>query len=217
MKKGKLIVIEGSDSSGKATQTKILVNRLKEEGKKVISITFPQYSSFYGRMISKYLRGKYGNPHQINSYLVSLLYAQDRLLVKDKLINWLKQGKVVIADRYLTSNQIYQTAKISKNEEKEKFLGWLDKLEYSQNKLSRPDLVLYLHVPLSVVIKWKEKRVRQADHKFDVTYFKKVERQAKALTKKFKSWRMINCVEGKRVLFKKEVAEKIWGEVKKII
>lgn len=217
MKKGKLIVIEGLDSSGKATQAKLLLKRLKANGKRASLIAFPQYTSFYGRMISNYLRGEYGRPHQINPYLVSLIYAQDRLQFREKLINELNQGKIIIADRYTSANQIYQTAKISSKKEKEKFLRWLDRLEYDRNKLPRPDLVLYLYVPLSVVLFWKKKRRRQASHRFNQAYFKKVEAQAKALTKKFKNWKMIKCTDGKRIFSKQEIAEKIWEEVKKIL
>lgn len=217
MKKGKLIVIDGSDSSGKATQRKLLVQRLKKEGFKVRDIIFPQYSSFYGKMISRYLRGEFGRPDKINPYLISVLYAQDRLLVKNKLINWLRQGKIVIADRYVSANKIHQTAKITSKKEKEKFLKWLDKLEYNLCDLPRPDLVLYLHVPLSVVLKWKKKRKRQADHKFNINYFKKVETQAKALAKRYKNWKMIKCAKDTKIFSKEEIAEKVWGEVKRII
>jgi dTMP kinase len=217
MPQGKLIVIDGSDSSGKATQRKLLVKKLKEKGFKVQDIVFPQYTSFYGRIISRYLKGEFGNPHEINPYLVSLLYAQDRLLARNKLNNYLKQGRIVIADRYVSANQIHQTAKITSKKEKEKFLKWLDKLEYDLHNLPHPDLVLYLYVPLKVLIKWKKKRKRQGDHKFNLKYFRKVEFQAKTLTKKYRNWRMIKCVEDTKIFSKKEIAEKIWGEVKKII
>ncbi len=217
MKKGKLIVIDGSDSSGKATQTKLLVNRLKKEGKKITTIAFPQYNSFYGKMISRYLRGEFGSPHKINPYLVSLLYAHDRLLVKDKLIKWLKQGKIIIADRYVSANKIHQTTKVTSRKEREKYLAWLDKLEYDLDKLPRPNLVLYLYVPLKVIVSWKKKRKRQADHKFDINYFKKVEAQAKSLAKKYKNWKMIKCAQDTKIFSKKEIAEEAWKEVEKII
>jgi len=217
MKKGKLIVIDGSDSSGKATQAKLLVNRLKKEGKKITTVTFPQYNSFYGKMISRYLRGEFGSPHKINPYLVSLLYAYDRLLVKDKLIKWLKQGKIIIADRYVSANKIHQTTKIASKKEKEKYLAWLDKLEYDLCRLPHPDLVLYLYVPLKVLLKWKRKRIRQASHKFNNKYFKRVEAQAKSLARKYKNWKMIKCAQDTKIFSKKEIAEEVWKEINKII
>ena len=217
MFRGKLIVIDGSDSSGKATQRKLLVDKLKKEGFKVQEIIFPQYTSFYGKMISRYLRGEFGEPSKVNPYLISLFYAQDRALARNKLIKWLRQGKIVVADRYISANQIHQTAKLASKKEKERFLKWLDRLEYGLCYLPHPDLVLYLSVPLRVLLQWKKKRKRQLNHKFNVKYFKKVEIQAKSLAKRYKNWRMIECVENKKVLSRKEIAEKIWKKVKEII
>jgi len=218
MKKGKLIVIDGSDSSGKATQTKLLVNRLKKEGKKIATIAFPQYNSFYGKMVKRYLAGDFGKANKVSPYLASILYAGDRLLFKDRLEKWLKEGRIVIVDRYVSANKIHQTAKIKLKKEKEKFLTWLDKLEYNIHVIPRPNLVLYLNVPLKVLLAWKRKRGRKPDiHESDIQYLKKVEAQAKSLAKKYKNWKMIKCAQDTKIFFKKEIAEEAWKEVKKII
>jgi len=222
--KGKLIVIEGLDSSGKATQTKLLVKRLKKEGMSCTFVSFPRYySSFYGQMVARYLRGEFGKINTIHPYLASLLYTWDRYFFKEKLKKWLQQGKIVIADRYTTANMLYQGAKLKSKKEKDYFLKWLSNLEYKIHGLPLPDKVIYLYVLLKIVLQWKKKKGKRRYlknkkdiHEINITYLRKVEAQALVLAKKYR-WSKIDCIKKGHVLSKKEVAEEVWKIVKKII
>lgn len=225
IKKGKLIVIDGSDSSGKATQTARLVAQLKKEGYKVATIDFPRYyDSFYGKMIARYLRGEFGPVDKVNPYFASLLYAGDRFLFRDKIKNWLNAGRIVIVDRYVSANMIHQTAKLKKEKEKNEFLKWLETLEFEINKIPRPDLVIYLYVPVKILLELKKRRkgkkyLKKAKdiHETNVWYLKKVEEQALALARRFRDWKMINCVKAGQLLEIETIHREIFELVKNVL
>ncbi|PIZ57474.1 thymidylate kinase, partial [bacterium (Candidatus Torokbacteria) CG_4_10_14_0_2_um_filter_35_8] len=145
MKKGKLIVIEGADGSGKATQTGLLIKRLKKEIFDVRTMDFPRYyDSVYGDMVGRFLKGEYGTLKEINPYLAAILYALDRKAAQPQLIDWLHLGKIVVANRYVSSNQAHQASRIETLEDRKKFLRWLDTLEYGIHSLPRPDILFFL-------------------------------------------------------------------------
>ena len=220
-KKGQLIVIEGLDGTGKATQTRLLIRRLKKEGFSTAVLNFPQYQTFWGKIVAQYLRGEFGQVDKINSYFASLLYAFDRWQVKNKIKDWLKTGKIIIANRYSTSNFLYQTVKLKKKKEKEKFLKWLPKIEYQTFDLPKPDLVIYLKTPYYLgkkLLKKKKKRKYLKGEKFDhheksSNFLKMVEKNSSFLIKKY-HWQIISCLKNGKILPKKEIAEKIWLIVK---
>jgi dTMP kinase len=212
--KGKLIVFEGLDGSGKTTQVKILFKKLKKLGYKAVIYDFPQYSNFFGKLIDKYLSGEFGEINKANPYFISLLYAFDRWQIKEELKKDLKD-KIVIADRYSTSNFIYQGAKIKNKKEKEKFFKWLENLEFKILGLPIPDLVLYLKVPYKISQKLIKNRKKDL-HERSISYLKKVEKNSSYLIKKY-NWKVIKSVKKNRILPKKEIAEKIWQIVKNYI
>src|SRR3989344_5328339 len=147
MKKGKLIVIEGADGSGKATQTALLKAYLEQKNYPVETIDFPRYwGSFHGKTIARYLKGEFGGVDSVNPYLISLAYSLDRATAKREMNTWLREGKIVLANRYATSNMAHQAAKLPERK-REHFLNWLMELEYKVNKIPKEDLVIYLHVP----------------------------------------------------------------------
>lgn len=148
MNKGKLIVIEGVDASGKETQTALLYEALKERGIKVRRITFPDYESPSSALVKMYLGGDFGtDPGSVNPYAASLMYALDRYAsYKTKWGGWLEEGGWIVADRYVTSNVIYQAAKLGAPEEKRDFILWLEDIEYGKLGLPRPDRVLFLNM-----------------------------------------------------------------------
>ena len=130
-KQGKLIVIDGTDGSGKATQTELLVKALKNEGRKVKIIDFPDYySNFFGKFIGHCLSEQYYNFVKVHPKIVSVLYAADRFESKDKIKKWLKEGNIVIANRYTSANQIHQGGKIANLKKRENFIKWLAEIEY---------------------------------------------------------------------------------------
>lgn len=120
---GKLIVIDGIDGAGKATQTKLLLERLEKRGYKTATMDFPQYyDNFFGKLIGRFQNGEFGDAPTMSPYLASVLYAADRWESKIKIENWLDEGRIVVLDRYVSANQIHQGGKISDFNEKKNFL-----------------------------------------------------------------------------------------------
>ena len=149
---GQLIIIEGGDGSGKATQTAKLLERLQAEGYKARSVSFPNYDSPAAEPIKMYLRGDFGKEaSSVNAYVASTLYAIDRFAsFRQDWQRFYEDGGIIIADRYTTSNMVHQMIKYTDMEERKTFLHWLDLLEYDQYGLPRPDAVILLDMPLSL-------------------------------------------------------------------
>lgn len=146
---GKLIIIEGGDGSGKATQTKKLWERLKDEGYLARKVEFPNYTSPSSELVKMYLRGDFGkDPNSVNPYAASTFYAVDRYSsFKLEWESFYQRGGIILADRYTTSNMVHQAAKIKDSMEWEDYLSWLKDFEYRLMGLPQPDLVLYLNMP----------------------------------------------------------------------
>ena len=152
---GKLIVIEGTDSSGKETQTKLLFERLEKEGKKIKKISFPNYDSPACEPVKMYLAGEFGdNAVEVNPYPISTMYAIDRYASFKK--DWGKfyeDNGIIITDRYTTSNMVHQASKIEDEKKKDEYLKWLIELEYEKMELPKPDMVIFLNMPTDMAIK----------------------------------------------------------------
>jgi dTMP kinase len=144
--RGKLIAIEGIDGSGKRTQVKLLEHALMTRGHEVYSTGFPQYDSWFGKMVGKFLNGELGPLESVDPHFTALLYAGDRFEAKPKLESALNAGKIVLADRYIASNLAHQVARAPAAKRAE-FLSWIEHLEYEIYGLPRENLVLYLRVP----------------------------------------------------------------------
>lgn len=149
--KGKLIVIDGTDGSGKATQVARIKERLGNEGVAVQSLDFPRYyDNFFGKFIGEALKGDYGDWAGIHPKIASVMYANDRAESAPQIRQWLEEGNVVILDRYVSSNQIHQGGKINDSEERKEFLAWLDTMEHEILGIPRPDAILYLDVSVKI-------------------------------------------------------------------
>ncbi|MBD3204080.1 dTMP kinase [Candidatus Woesearchaeota archaeon] len=219
---GKLIVIEGNDSSGKQTQTDLLIKQLSAKGFKVKEADFPQYyTSHFGELIAKYLRGELGDIKHISPYFSTLLYAQDRFEAKKKLRNWLKKGNIVISNRYVPSNKAYGAARLTSKKEQSEFIAWIDTLEYKINKIPRPDLIVYLKVPLQIAQDWittKKKRdylkgEEKDIHEKNLNYLKNVEKIYDSLSEN-ENWAEIDCIKQGRILNEQEIHKKVWKVIK---
>lgn len=143
---GKLIAIEGIDGSGKRTQVELLAKALIAGGHAVYSTGFPQYDSWFGKMVGQFLNGDFGALETVDPHFSALLYAGDRFEAKPRLEAALTQGKIVLVDRYIGSNLAHQTAR-TKETDRPAFTSWIEHLEYSIYNLPRETMVLYLRVP----------------------------------------------------------------------
>lgn len=215
-RKGKLIVIDGGDGSGKTTQANLLVDYLKDKGLKVKYYDFPRYySSFHGRLVGRFLAGEFGNLDSVSPYLASLAYALDRASVKEEMEEWLAKGGIVICNRYVTSSMAHQSARLPEKE-REKFINWIDELEYRQHKMPRPDLVIYLYVPWKIGLELTAKKANKRGYvkgadiaEKDIKHRQKAEKIYLYLARSQKNWVKIDCVKNKKILPVEEINKKI--------
>lgn len=222
---GKLIVIEGTDSSGKETQTKRLFEKLEEKGLKVKKISFPNYDSPACEPVKMYLAGAFGeDAMKVNPYPVSTMYAIDRYAsFKTDWEKFYNEDGIIVTDRYVTSNMVHQASKIRDLDEKKKYLNWLEDLEYEKMGIPRPDLVIFLNMPTEMAVKLMEARKNKITgekkkdiHEKDTSYLKKSYDNACDIAKKY-NWQEIKCVENKRLKTIEEIGEEIYTLVKEIL
>lgn len=226
MRKGKLIVLDGTDGSGKGTHSKILVQRLKKEGYNVAYIDFPQYGNYSAAFVERYLRGEYGTAKEVDAYTASLFYAIDRFAAKKKLEKWLSDGKIIIANRYVSASQIHQAGKIEKTKDLNTYLQWLDDLEYIKFGIPKPDLVLFLNVPAILnqkLVDLKSQRSYLAKgqkrdiHEADLEHLQNAYKRACSLVKKYPYWKEIVMTKKGEILPRDINAQTIWKEVQKLL
>ena len=193
---GKLIVLEGSDGSGKATQTSRLFERLQNLGIRTMRVSFPNYESESSALIKMYLRGDFGaTAEAVNPYAASTFYAVDRFASFQTWKNFYSGDGIVLADRYTGSNMAHQSAKIKRKAEREKFLNWVDDFEFKKLQLPRPDLTFFLDMPPEIAEMLRRKRGREDIHEADAIYMKKSYAAYKEIAKKF-DWKTIDCTAG---------------------
>lgn len=203
MKKGTFIVLDGNDGSGKATQAKMLVESLQKSGTDAIKVDFPAYDkNFFGAFTGECLAGQHGDFLHMDPKLASLPYALDRFESSKEICAALARGEVVIADRFTSANQIHQGGKIIDEKEREAFIAWLDKMEHEILGIPRPNLILYLRVPVEISVKLlQEKRARKNQHlavgrdivEEDRSYLERSHETADWLATQQSNWRIVDC------------------------
>ncbi|HXX19427.1 MAG TPA: hypothetical protein VEJ46_08490 [Candidatus Acidoferrum sp.] len=146
--RGKFIVLEGIDGSGKRTQLDALALAFARRGVAFSQISFPNYDGFFGKLVARYLNGEFGSLAAVDPHFSALLYAGDRLESKPAIETALASGKVLLSDRYIGSNLAHQGARVPR-ERRGNFLAWLKQLEYEVYALPAEDLVVYLRVPVA--------------------------------------------------------------------
>ena len=162
MHQGKLIVLEGTDGSGKGTQQALLAKRLIAEGLSVETISFPQYGTKSCGPVEEYLNGGYGALKEVSPYIASLLYMIDRFGARKKIQQWLDAGLFVLSDRYSTSNMGHQGAQIQDPEARKQFWDWLHIMEFDVFANPRPDMVFILHIPFDVSLQLIEQKKQRS-------------------------------------------------------
>lgn len=219
--KGKLIVIEGVDCSGKEVQSNYLYIKLNKLGIKTEKFSFPMYDSPTGKIVGgPYLSKDYigkgffkEGASNVDPKVASLYFIADRQYNIKKITNCLDNGINVIVDRYVESNMAHQGGKIENKKEKEDFINWLEELEYSFMKFPRPDLTIFLHMPIKLVLKLKEQRQeKQDEHEKDIKHLENAEETYKFLAQKY-GYFIVNCQDNNGNL---KSISKIGDEVYKI-
>lgn len=216
---GKLIVIEGLDGSGKATQTDLLYNRLLSLGKNVKKLTFPCYDSDSSALVRMYLGGELGDkPEDVNPYMASAFYAVDRAasFLKDWKTDY-DNDTIFLCDRYSTSNPIYHLSKLN-DDEYDNFLNWVTDFEHKKLGIPAPDFVVYLDMPTEVSQKLMSKRYKGDDEKKDLhekneVFLKKCRKSAKYCAEQL-SWNVVSCAENGEPKSIDAIADEVFGLVK---
>ena len=213
--KGKLIVFEGTDGSGKATQTKLLVQALERQGLAVRQLTFPRYDQDSSMLVRMYLGGAFGaDPSAVNPYAASTFYAVDRYAsyVQD-WGRWYEAGGLVVTDRYTTSNAVHQAGKLPDGE-CQSYLRWLFHFEYDLMGLPRPDLVIYLDLPAELSAALRRQREQStgatADiHEADAAYLRRCRENALRVVD-FDGWRRIDCSREGDLRTPEDIHRQVW-------
>jgi dTMP kinase len=219
---GKLIVFEGTDGSGKATQAKMLGQRLRREGILFQEIDFPRYGNPFAEPARLYLEGALGkHPGDVSAYASSTLFAVDRYASYRQ--DWggaYEAGTLILANRYTTSNAVHQASKLPPAQ-REEFLNWLFDMEYHRLGLPEPDLVLYLDLPTEL----SEKMLRQREqatgthadiHEQDEAYLRACRENARQIVQAL-GWRVIQCAQHDRVRSIEDIHQEVWQRVKEIL
>lgn len=222
--RGKLIVIDGTDGAGKATQIKLLEKRLKSTGYHPEILDFPRYGMKSAHQVEEYLNGVYGSAKKLGPYIPSIFYAADRFAASFEARKFLHEGKILISNRYVTANMGHQGGKITSRKERFKFYKWLNDLEYGIFRLPEPDLTLILHVKAELAQKLVDKKAarkyihgKKRDlHEKDLTHLRAAERTFLEISKKF-NYPLIECCEKNEVLSPEIISDRIWEKVEPIL
>lgn len=222
----KLIVIDGVDSSGKQTHTEMLAERLAKDGFDVKRLSFPDYESPSSSLVKMYLSGQFGDkPEDVNAYAASSFFAADRFAsyrTKWKS-DYSDENKIIIADRYVSSNMIHQASKLEGEEEKNKFLDWLSELEYGIYNIPKPDIIFFLDMPVECA----QRLMRERKNKFSGEEQKDIhESNGEYLIKSYNNachiaktlgWHRIDCTNAGEIRKIQEINDELYRKVRGII
>ena len=220
---GKIIVIEGTDCSGKETQSKLLEKRLNEEGKKCIRFGFPMYDSPTGKIVGGSYLGKpeiseglfpEGAPN-VDPLVACLYYAADRKYNIGKVEEYLEKDYYVLLDRYTTSNLAHQGSKIKNKDERFNMYQWIDKLEYWLLKLPKPDYTIFLHMPYEYSCELKKNREFVDEHEKDEAHLRLAEEAYIELSQLY-GWKRVECVKDGEVRSIEEIGDEVFELIKEV-
>ena len=219
---GKLIVIEGLDGSGKSTQVTLAKERLEKSGVLAKLVSFPDYEDKSSTLVKMYLAGEFGDkPDSVNAYAASLFYAVDRYAsFKRYWSEWYNGGGTVICGRYVESNAYHQMSKLPRSMW-DGYLDWLYDLEYEKTGIPRPDLVIFLDMPVAVSTGMVESRYKGDESKKDIhekdkEYLEKCREAAKFAEEKC-GWKVINCAENGKPRSIESISDEIISEIMKVL
>jgi len=214
-----LISIEGTDCSGKETQSNLLYKKLSEDNN-VFKTSFPVYESATGKIVGGSYLGKKSigeclfeeGAANVNPKVASLYYAADRLYNINNIINHLNNNEIVILDRYVESNMAHQGGKIFDSEKRNEMYEWLEKLEYDLLKLPHPDLIIFLYMPYEYALELKKNRTELDQHELSKDHLLNAEKAFLELATKY-NFKLINCVNDGKIRTIDEIHEEVYDIV----
>lgn len=214
--KGKLIVIEGTDCSGKETQSKLLEKKINQMGKKCLRLSFPVYNSPTGKIVGGAYLGKpeigpsffEEGATNVDPYVACLYYAADRKYNIKEVLKYIDNGYIVILDRYTTSNMAHQGGKIFNKEERFNMYQWIDKLEFWLLKLPKPDITFFLHMPYEYSLKLKSNREYLDEHEKSETHLRNAEDAYIELSELY-NWDTIECINNNEIKTMEDISNEI--------
>lgn len=218
-------MIDGTDGSGKATQTQIIAKRLRKMGKKVKVFDFPQYGKKSAGLVEEYLNGKFGDAESVGPYRGSIFYACDRYDASFKIRKFIDEGTIVISNRYVTANMGHQGGKINDNKKRSKYFKWLYDLEYNIFEIPKPDLNLILHVDAKIAQKLVDNKGKREYikgkkrdlHESDIEHLRNAEKIYLEIARTFPGFKLIECEENGNIMGREEIGELIWKNISNII
>ena len=218
---GKFIVIEGTDCSGKETQSKLLVEKLIDMGYKAVRVTFPKYDTPTGKIVGGPYLGKKEISEcwfpegavNLDPKVASLYYAADRKYNIPEIIKYLEDDYFVICDRYVSSNMAHQGSKIRDDEERFHMYEWIDKLEFWLLGLPKPDKTIFLHVPYTYAVELKKNRASLDEHEMNPDHLKNSEAAYVELATLY-NWKNINCIKDKKIREIEDINKEILDNLK---
>lgn len=224
---GTFIVIDGPDGSGKGTQTKLLAERLRREGLDVEHLSFPHHGEPEAFFIDQFLNGAYGSSADVGPYAASVLFAVERFHTAGPIRKMLRDGKTVVADRYVSSNKGHHMAKLADPAERKKFLDWLNDFEYGILRVPKPDKTIILHVPADIafeLIGKKDERgyldgKKRDIHEADPDHLKAAEAAYLELPTidPVESWSVVECTKNGALLTIEEIHERLYTTVRPLL
>lgn len=223
MVKGKLIIIEAGDGCGKATQTKLLYDRLNQAGYKVKKVEYPDYESPACTPVKMYLQGEFGgHVDDVNAYAASVLFAVDRYA--SYRMKWKKdyeEGTIILADRYTTSNMVHQAVKIEDSKMRDEFLSWLWDTEFTKMGLPVPNKVIFLNMPPDISNKLIDNRAKKDNRKKDIheqdkNYLEKCYEVYQEMANRY-DWDIVECAKDNQLRTIEEIHEDVWQKIQGLI
>lgn len=221
---GKFIVIDGTDGSGKTTQLNLLQEALEKDGYEVKIADFPQYNTKSAGAVEEYLSGKYGKADEVGPYKASIMYAVDRYDASFKIKQWLKEGKIVLSNRYTSANMGHQGCKIDNSLERKIYFNWLYELEYKMFEIPEPDLSIILHVKPEISQKLAQDRAREDwhgktndIHENDISHLHKAEQTYLEIANSFPNFFLVECTKDDNIMSREEIHRRVWNQSKELL